>query len=58
MDPTHSSEYLAEKLFEITESLGITPAVFTITRDNASPNNTILDEFEAKTEDSRASKPD
>jgi hypothetical protein len=30
-DPVHSGEYLAEKLFEITNSLKITKAVFTIT---------------------------
>jgi hypothetical protein len=46
-DPVHSGEYLAEKLSEITDSLKITKAVFTITRDNAAPNNTMLNEFEA-----------
>ena len=46
-DLVHSREYLVEKLFEITDSLKITKAVFTITRDNASPNNTMLNEFEA-----------
>jgi hypothetical protein len=33
-------------LFEITESLKIAKAVFTITQDNASSNNTMLDDFE------------
>jgi hypothetical protein len=47
MDPIHSREYLAEKLLEITNSLNITHAVFTVTRDNASSNNTMLAEFEA-----------
>jgi hypothetical protein len=46
-DPVHSREYLAEKLSKITNSLKITKAVFTITQDNASPNNTMLNEFEA-----------
>jgi hypothetical protein len=46
-DPVHSREYLAEKLSEITNSLKITKAVFTITRDNAASNNTMLNEFEA-----------
>jgi hypothetical protein len=31
VEPIHSSEYLAEKLAEITDSLGITGAIFTIT---------------------------
>ena len=46
IDPVHSGEYLAEKLSEITDSLRITKAVFTITRDNAASNNTMLNEFE------------
>jgi hypothetical protein len=57
-DPTHFGEYLAKKLFEITESLGIILAIFTITWDNALLNNTMLDEFKAKTEESQASKLD
>jgi hypothetical protein len=57
-DPVHSGEYLAEKLLEITDSLRITQAVFIITRDNASSNNTMLDEFEAQVEESKRSKPD
>jgi hypothetical protein len=46
-DLVHSREYLAEKLSEITDTLRITKAVFTITQDNAAPNNTMLNEFEA-----------
>jgi hypothetical protein len=46
-DPVHSREYLAKKLSEITDSLKITKAVFTITQDNAALNNTMLNEFEA-----------
>ena len=52
-DLIYSREYLAKKLFEITESLRITAAIFTITQDNATPNNTMLDEFEAMTEEIR-----
>jgi hypothetical protein len=47
IDLVHSREYLAEKLSKITDSLRITKAVFTITWDNAAPNNTMLNEFEA-----------
>jgi hypothetical protein len=46
MDPVHSREYLAEKLSEITDSLKVTKVVFTITRDNVAPNNTMLNDFE------------
>jgi hypothetical protein len=46
-DLVHSREYLAEKLSKITNSLKITKAVFTITRDNVASNNTMLNEFEA-----------
>jgi hypothetical protein len=42
LEPIHSGEYLAEKLVEITDSLGITGAIFTITRDNATPNDVML----------------
>jgi hypothetical protein len=57
-DPVHSGEYLAEKLSEITNSLEITPAVFTVTRDNAAPNNSMLDEFESLVEEYRKLMPD
>jgi hypothetical protein len=46
-DLVHSGEYLAKKLSKITNSLRITKVVFTITRDNAASNNTMLNEFEA-----------
>lgn len=46
-DLVYSREYLAEKLSKITDLLKITKAVFTITRDNATPNNTMLNEFKA-----------
>ena len=48
VESIHSSEYLAEKLAEITDSLGITGAIFTIIRDNASPNDVMLREFKAE----------
>jgi hypothetical protein len=54
VDPVHSGEYLARKLSEITDSLKITHAIFTITRDNASSNNTMLREFEAAAEEYRS----
>jgi hypothetical protein len=46
-DLVHSTEYLAKKLSEITNSLKITKAVFTITWDNAVLNNTMLNKFKA-----------
>lgn len=46
-NPVHLGEYLATKILEVTDQLGITCAIISITRDNASPNNTILNEFEA-----------
>jgi hypothetical protein len=46
-DLVHSKKYLAKKLSEITNSLKITKAVFTITWDNVALNNTMLNKFEA-----------
>jgi hypothetical protein len=46
-NPVHSGEYLATKMLEVTDRLGITCAILSVTRDNASPNDTMLDEFEA-----------
>ncbi|KFY96083.1 hypothetical protein V500_02574, partial [Pseudogymnoascus sp. VKM F-4518 (FW-2643)] len=45
-EPIHSGEYLAEQLIAVIDDYGITPAVFTITRDNASANTTMLSEYE------------
>jgi hypothetical protein len=45
--PIHDGVYLCEKLLEVTNRLGITCAILAITRDNASTNNSMLDEFEA-----------
>ena len=46
-EPVHDGQYLAEKLVEVTDRLQITCSIISVTRDNASPNNSILDEFEA-----------
>jgi hypothetical protein len=45
-EPIHSGEYLAEQLINVTDDYSITPAIFTITRDNASTNTTMLLEYE------------
>ena len=45
-DPIHSGEYLAEQLLSITNNFNITEYIFTITQDNASLNNSMLDLFE------------
>jgi hypothetical protein len=57
IDLVHSREYLAEKLSEIMDSLRITNAISLVTRDNASSNNSILDEFESLAEDYKRSHP-
>jgi hypothetical protein len=46
-EPVHSGEHLCAKLLEVTDRLGITCAIISITRDNAKPNDTMLDNFEA-----------
>lgn len=50
-EPTHSGNYMSNELFKITEFYGITMAVFTISRDNASPNDCLLADFERKVQD-------
>ena len=45
--PIHDGTYLVKKLLEVTNQLSITYIILLVTRDNASPNNTMLDEFEA-----------
>jgi hypothetical protein len=45
-EPIHSGEYLAEQLIAVTDDYHITPAVFTVTRDNASANTVMLLEYE------------
>jgi hypothetical protein len=46
-EPVHSGTYLASKLLEVTDRLQITYAIISIIRDNAKPNDTMLDEYEA-----------
>jgi hypothetical protein len=46
-NPVHDGRYLCKKLLEVTNRLGITCAVMSVTRDNTSPNDTMLEEFEA-----------
>jgi hypothetical protein len=43
----HDSKYLCKRLLEVMDRLGITWAVMSVTRDNACPNDTMLEEFEA-----------
>lgn len=50
-DAIHSGRYLYEKLLEITDRFDITSSIISITRNNASPNNTMLEEFEAVVEE-------
>jgi hypothetical protein len=38
---------LAQKLLEVTNRLYITCAIILVTRDNALPNNIMLDKFKA-----------
>ena len=45
-EPIHSGEYLAEQMMSVTDDYNITPAIFTVTRDNASSNTTMLLEYE------------
>jgi hypothetical protein len=45
-EPIHSGEYLSEQLLAATEDYGITNAIFTITRDNATNNTTMLATYE------------
>lgn len=45
-EPVNSREYLARCLLSVTNYFKITGSVFTVTRDNARPNNVMLKEFE------------
>jgi len=47
-EPIHSGTYMGDELFKITQFFGITMAVFTISRDNARPNDCLLKVFEEK----------
>jgi hypothetical protein len=55
-EPIHLGKYFKEQLLDITDNLDITQAVFTITCDNASLNNTMLKEVEASTKEKRLQK--
>jgi hypothetical protein len=46
-NPVYSGKYLATKMLEVTDRLGITCVIISVTRDNVSPNDIMLDEFEA-----------
>ncbi len=50
-NPVHNGKYLAEKLLEVTNRLSITCSILAITRDNASPNNVMLDYFQTAVAD-------
>lgn len=41
-NPVHDGYYLCKKLIQVTDRLGITCSIISVTRDNASPNNIIL----------------
>jgi hypothetical protein len=45
-EPIHSGEYLAEQLLAVTDDYQIRHAVFTVTRDNASNNTAMLEQYE------------
>jgi hypothetical protein len=57
-DLIHFKEYLAEQLLSVTNDFNITKYVFTITRDNATPNNLMLDLFEETAKEQQLEKPD
>ena len=45
-NPSHTGTYLCKVLVEVTDRFDITQSILSVTRDNASPNNTMLEEFE------------
>jgi hypothetical protein len=47
-EPIHSGEYLSEMLVKITDSFSITHLIFTVTQDNAAPNDVMLSNFESE----------
>ena len=57
-DPIHDREYLAEQLLSVTNDFNITKYIFTITRDNASPNDSMLDQFEETAKEQCYEKPE
>jgi hypothetical protein len=57
-EPIHFGKYLAQELLAITNNFNITTTVFTVTQDNASANDVMLDEFEAELYNKRVSMAD
>jgi hypothetical protein len=57
-DSIHDREYLAEQLLSITNNFNITEYIFTITQDNTSPNNSMLDQFEEVAKEQCYKKPE
>ena len=55
-DPIHDGEYLAEQLLSVTNDFNITEYIFTITRDNVSSNDSMLDQFEETATEQRYEK--
>ena len=47
LEPVHSSEYLAGRFLFVTDEFSVTEGLFTVTRDNAGSNDTMLAEIEA-----------
>jgi hypothetical protein len=50
-DPVHSGAYMTQLLLQVTNDFGITNSIFTVTRNNASPNNVILNGFKEEVEE-------
>jgi len=57
-DPIHSGEYLVEQLLSVTNDFNITEYIFTITRDNATLVNSMLNLFEETAKEQRHEKLD
>ena len=51
LEPIHSGVYMCEELIKVTDYFDLTLAVFTISHDNARPNDSLLKEFEEKSKD-------
>ena len=45
--PVHLGAYLYKKLIEVIDRLGITYTIILVTRDNAKPNDLMLNDFKA-----------
>ena len=51
IEPVYLGAYLYKKLLEVTNRLGITCAIMLVTRDNAKPNDSMLNDFKAVVQD-------